>query len=154
YKMGERQSYVEASFWRDQLESYWKEPLTLGVKRHLIYFTNQAEQSDQDDEGVPRPQADEDRVKAARAKLKDYALEKLVYNQIIREIGKQGEPYGLGDATKGQVGFELIENPNSQSVPYAFTKHAFYDRVQGSAWLSVYKQLSQKNENDYVLSKS
>jgi type VI protein secretion system component VasK len=151
YKMGERQSYVEAPFWRDQLGRYWKEPMTLGEKRHLLYFTNQAEQSDEDDDSVPRPQADDERVKAAREKLKNYAVEKLVYNQIVRGIEKQGQSYYLRDVAKGQVGSELIENVGSQSVPYAFTKQAFYKHVQGSAWLSIYEELKGKNENDFVL---
>lgn len=151
YKMGERHAFVEPVFLREQLAPYWKEPATLGEKRHLGYFTAQAGLSDDDDEGVPRPKADDDRVKAARGKLKDYAVEKLVYSQIIREIEKQGQPYYLRDVAKGQFGSQWIENAGSQSVPYVFTKQAYYKHVQGTAWLSVYEELKQKNENDYVL---
>ncbi|HEY8462178.1 MAG TPA: ImcF-related family protein, partial [Blastocatellia bacterium] len=130
---------------------YWREPATLGEKRHLIYFTEQAGLSDEDDPSVPRPQADDERVKAARVKLQNYAVEKLVYNQIIRDIEKQGQPYYLRDVAKGQFGSELIENAGSQSVPYAFTKQAYYKHAQGSAWLNVYEELKERNENDYVL---
>ncbi|HEU0184845.1 MAG TPA: type VI secretion system membrane subunit TssM [Blastocatellia bacterium] len=151
YKMGERQAYVEPLFWREQLASYWREPATLGEKRHLVYFTEQAGLSDEDDPGVPRPQTDDDRVKAARVKLQNYAVEKLVYNQIIRDIEKQGQPYYLRDVAKGQFGSELIENAGSQSVPYAFTKQAYYKYAQGKAWLDVYEELKERNENDYVL---
>jgi len=151
YKMGERQAYVESSFWREQLARYWKEPQTFGEKRHLGYFTAQAGLSDEDDDSVPRPQTDDDRVKAARAKLQNYAVEKLVYSQIIREIEKQGEPYYLRDVAKGQFGSEWIENAGSQSVPYAFTKHAYYKQVQGRAWLNTFEELKKKNENDFVL---
>ncbi|HEU0177502.1 MAG TPA: type VI secretion system membrane subunit TssM [Blastocatellia bacterium] len=151
YKMGERQAYVEPVFWREQLARYWKEPATLGEKRHLGYFTEQAGLSDGDDGSVPRPQADDERVKAARGKLQNYALEKLVYNQIIRDIEKQGQPYYLRDVAKGQFGSEFIENAGSQSVPYAFTKQAYYKHVQGTAWLNIYEELKEKNENDYVL---
>src|SRR5262249_19546027 len=122
YKMGERQAYVEPGFWRELLARYWKEPLTYGERGHLGYFTDQAGLSDDDDNSVPRPQADDERVKAARAKLQNYAVEKLVYSQIIRDIEKQGQPLHLGDVAKGQFGSEWIENAGSQSVPYAFTK--------------------------------
>src|SRR5262249_34531745 len=151
YKMGERQAYVEPVFWREQLTRYWKEPPTLGEKRHLGYFTEQAGLSDGADGSVPRPQADDERVKAARGKLQNYAVEKLVYNQIIRDIEKQGQPYYLRDVAKGQFGSEFIENAGSQSVPYAFTKQAYYKHVQGTAWLNIYEELKEKNENDYVL---
>jgi type VI secretion system protein ImpL len=151
YKMGERQAYVEPVFWREQLAGYWREPATLGEKRHLVYFTDQAGLSDEDDGGVPRPQTDDERVKASRLKLQNYAVEKLVYNQIIRGIEKQGQPYYLRDITKGQFGSELIDNAGSQSVPYAFTKQAYYKYAQGTAWLNVYEELKERNENDYVL---
>ncbi|HEX5083645.1 MAG TPA: type VI secretion protein IcmF/TssM N-terminal domain-containing protein [Blastocatellia bacterium] len=151
YKMGERQAYVEPVFWREQLAEYWREPATLGEKRHLVYFTDQAGLSDEDDGGVPRPQTDDERVKSARRKLQNYAVEKLVYSQIIRGIEKQGQPYYLRDITKGQFGSELIDNAGSQSTPYAFTKQAYYKYAQGTAWLKVYEELKEKNENDYVL---
>jgi type VI secretion system protein ImpL len=151
YKMGERQAYVEPVFWREQLAGYWREPATLGEKRHLVYFTDQAGLSDEDDGGVPRPQTDDERVNAARRKLQNYAVEKLVYNQIVRDIEKQGQPYYLRDITKGQFGSELIDNAGSQSVPYAFTKQAYYKYAQGTAWLNVYEELKERNENDYVL---
>lgn len=151
YKMGERQAYVEPVFWREQLAGHWREPATLGEKRHLVYFTDQAGLSDEDDGSVPRPQIDDERVKAARRKLQNYAVEKLVYNQIIRDIEKQGQPYYLRDITKGQFGSELIDNAGSQSAPYAFTKQAYYKYAQGTAWLNVYEELKERNENDYVL---
>src|SRR5215510_7077820 len=53
--------------------------------------------------------------------------------------------------SKGQFGSEWIENAGSQSVPYAFTKHAYYKQVQGRAWLSTFEELKKKNENDFVL---
>lgn len=151
YKMGERQSYIEPVFWREQLARYWNEAPTLSEKRHLIYFTDQAALSDDDDLSVPRPQSEDERVKSARGKLKNYAIEKLVYNQIIRDIEKQGQPYYLRDVAKGQLGSELIENAGSQSVPYAFTKAAYYKHAQGEAWVEIYEELKKKNENDYVL---
>src|SRR5262249_41700246 len=153
YKMGERQAYVEPEFWREQLTRYWEEPLTYRQKRHLVYFTDQADLCDDDDGSVPRPQADDERVKAARGKLQNYSAEKLAYSQIIRDIKKRGggEPYSLPDATKDYPGSEWIENPSSQSVPYAFTKQAFYKHVQGAALLNIYEELKEKNENDYVL---
>jgi type VI secretion system protein ImpL len=151
YKMSERQAYVEPVFLREQLARYWKEPATLGEKRHLGYFTAQAGLSEDDDHSVPRPKADDELVRAARGKLQSYAVEKLVYSQIIRGIEKQGQPYYLRDIAKGQFGSQWIENAGSQSVPYAFTKQAYYKHVQGAAWLSVYEDLKEKNENDYVL---
>lgn len=154
YKMVERQERVEPAFLQEQLGSYWQEGTSAAENRHLAYYAEQARLMDEDDESVPRPQVSTDRVNSARAKLKNYAAEKQIYNQIIRNIAEQGQPYLLRDVVQGQQGSEWIEDVSSPKVPYQYTKQAYYAHVKGGALAEIFGELRTKNENDWVLDRS
>lgn len=154
YKMVELQERIEEVFLRQELSAYWIELSPTGEKRHLAYYAEQARLYEDDDESVPRPQADNTLVTQARDKLKGYAAAKQVYNEIITDIGKQGQPYYLRDVVQGQQGSQWMEDVSSPSVPYVFTKQAYYKHVKGDGWVSAYQEVRSKSQNDWVLDRT
>jgi type VI secretion system protein ImpL len=151
YLMVERQERVEPVFLQQQLTSYWKEGPAAQEMRHLYYYVEQASINDDDDQSVPRPQADSPTVVRAREKLRNYAAAKQVYNEIINSIGRQGEPYRLRDAVGSQQGSVWLDDLGSLSIPYIFTKEAYYRHIKGEAWLAAFEEVRGKSENDWVL---
>jgi type VI protein secretion system component VasK len=119
--------------------------------RHLYYYVEQASINDDDDQSVPRPQADDSTVTRARDKLRNYAAAKQIYNEIITSIGRQGEPYRLRDAVGSQQGSVWLDDIGSLSIPYTFTKEAYYQHIKGEAWISAFEKIRGKSENDWVL---
>jgi type VI secretion system protein ImpL len=152
YLMLERQERVEPVFLQSELAGFWREGASGGERRHLAYYAEQASRSDDDDGSVPRPQTSAKTVKTAREiKLKNYAAAKQVYNEIMAGVEKQGHPYYLRDVVQGAQGSEWFEDIRSASVPYRFTKQAYYQHVKGGALLSVLQSLRSKSENDWIL---
>jgi type VI secretion system protein ImpL len=153
YKMVERQERIEPVFLQNQLAEFWREGST-SEKRHLAYYAKEASLSGDDDGSIPRPLVPDDRVKNARDKLRNYAAAKQVYNAIMTDIERHGPPYYLRDVAQGQRGSEWFEDINSPSVPYRFTKQAYYKHVKGDGLLDVLGELRAKNQNDWVLDRA
>src|SRR5262249_35312831 len=51
----------------------------------------------------------------------------------------------------GQQGREWFDEIGSLSVPYTFTKEAYYEHVKGEAWLSAFQAVREKSQNDWIL---
>jgi type VI secretion system protein ImpL len=151
YLMVERHVRVEPVFLQQELAAYWKEGPSALEMRHLYYYVEQASINDDDDQSIPRPQADDPTVTRGRDKLRSYAAAKQIYNEIITSIGRQGEPYRLRDAVGSQQGSVWLDDIGSLSIPYAFTKEAYYKHIKGEAWLSAFEDIRGKSENDWVL---
>jgi len=152
YQMVERQDRVEPVFLQNQLAEHWREGSS-AEKRHLAYYAQQAGLSDDEDGSIPRPLASADVVKRWREKLDRYTGEAIIYNQVKSNIEKQGEPYYLRNALSSSQGHQFFEDVNSPSVPYAFTKQAYYKHVKGDALTDIFNELRSKSENDWVLDK-
>lgn len=151
YLMVEQQERVEPVFLQQQLAAYWREGAPTAEMRHLYYYAEQAGDSHDDDPRVPRPSADLAIVARAREKLRNYAAAKQIYNGIIDEISHRGEPYRLPEAVGGQQGTQWFAEIGSLSVPYTFTKEAYYRYVKGEAWLEAFEEVRRKSQNDWVL---
>ncbi|HKX30798.1 MAG TPA: type VI secretion system membrane subunit TssM [Blastocatellia bacterium] len=151
YLMVEQQERVEPVFLQQQLAAFWREGPSSTETRHLYYYAEQAGRSDDGDPRVPRPVADRAVVTEAREKLRNYAAAKQIYNEIIDDIARQGEPYRLREAVGGQQGSQWFEEIGSLSVPYTFTKEAYYRHVKGEAWLAAFEEVRRKSQNDWVL---
>jgi type VI secretion system protein ImpL len=147
YLMPEKQDRVDPKFLEEKLSQYWKEPPSeRGRMESLAFYSEQAALSDDDDETVPRPLANPDKIQSARAKLKSYSPTKRVYNEVMRNINKLGPAVDLAKVLEGQEGTELLEESEPHPVPYAFTKQAYYKHVTGDAMASVKEDLSGKDD--------
>jgi type VI secretion system protein ImpL len=151
YLMVEQHERVEPVFLQQQLASYWKEGTSAAEMRHLYYYVEQASAHGDDDQSIPRQQSDSPTVAQGREKLRNYAAAKQVYNEIINSIGRQGEPYRLRDAVGSQQGSVWFDDIGSLSIPYTFTKEAYYKHIKGEAWISAFEEIRGKSENDWVL---
>lgn len=141
----ETQKHIEPSSLIAQLGPYWKTPNTAV---HLDYFARQASLSDDDDTGIPRPKADAKLRDEARKKLETYSVKRRVYQQVIDEINSQGVPLSLSEIVKGEVGW--IDNAKVYTVPYAYTKQAYYKHILGNAIASIQEKLKE----DWVMGKA
>ncbi|MEP7341344.1 MAG: type VI secretion system membrane subunit TssM [Acidobacteriota bacterium] len=141
----ETQKHIEPSSLIAQLSPYWKTPNTAV---HLDYFARQASLSADDDTGIPRPKADAKLRDEARKKLETYSVNRRVYQQVIDEINSQGVPLSLSEIVKGEVGW--IDNSKVYTVPYAYTKQAYYKHILGDAIASIREKLKE----DWVMGKA
>jgi type VI protein secretion system component VasK len=57
----------------------------------------------------------------------------------------------LRDAVGSQQGSVWFDDIGSLSIPYTFTKEAYYKHIKGEAWLSAFEEIRGKSENDWVL---
>lgn len=147
YLMPEKQERVDPKFLEEKLSQYWKEkPSERGRIESLAFYSEQAALSEDDDETVPRPMANLEKIQSARAKLKSYSPTKRVYNEVMRNINKLGPAVDLAKVLEGQEGTELLEESDPHPVPYAFTKQAYYKHVTGDAMASVKEDLSGKDD--------
>ncbi|HKX31953.1 MAG TPA: type VI secretion system membrane subunit TssM [Blastocatellia bacterium] len=151
YLMVEQQERVEPVFLQQQLSAYWKEGISGTGPRHLYYYVEQASLNRDSDQRVPRPQADKLTVVQARGNLEKYGAPKQIYNEIVSSIGRQGEPYQLREAVGSQLGSQWFEDAGALSVPYVYTKEAYYKHFKGEAWASAFEAIRSKGQNDWVL---
>ncbi|HKX27526.1 MAG TPA: type VI secretion system membrane subunit TssM [Blastocatellia bacterium] len=159
YLMVERRERIEPVFLQQQLafESEDGRPgegLPAMERRHLAYYVEQAGDDGDDAQEVPRPQTNLATVTGAREKLRNYAAAKQIYNEILSRVERQGEPYRLRDAVGSQQGSLWFEELGSLSVPYVFTKEAYYRHVKGEAWLAAFAEVRDKSQNDWVLQRT
>ena len=147
YLMPEKQDRIDPKFLEEKLSQYWKEkPSERGRMEALAFYSEQAALSEDDDETVPRPMANLEKIQSARTKLKSYSPTKRVYNEVMRKINKLGPAVDLAKVLEGQEGTELLEESDPHPVPYAFTKQAYYKHVTGDAMASVKEDLSGKDD--------